>query len=183
MKTYFWVACSVLVSVALIAIFVTPSIHGQGGVGVMNAAGGSLPWASASALTAATNTSLLVEKGPRWSVIGNPGTAGTLATATKAAGGAGVRHVADCVTFSAGSTTAPALSFMFVHLRDGASGAGTILNAWIAVTPATTGEDVPPHSICGLGFVGSANTAMTIEFSTAVANLVQAVSLTGYDVN
>ena len=45
----------------------------------------------------------------------------TQASASIAAGGAGIRHIAHMVCFSGGSTTAPALTNLQVNLRDGAT--------------------------------------------------------------
>jgi len=71
-----------------------------------------------------------------------------------------------------------------VNARDGATGAGTALWTWIVEIPATANaQEVQPHSICGLGLVGTANTAMTVEFSALLANLVEIVSMSGYNVN
>lgn len=120
--------------------------------------------------------------GPRWSVTSAPAVS-TVASASKAAGGAGVKHVADCISFSAGATSAPALTKLQVNLRDGATGAGTIVLQKIVVIPAATGQSVAAHSVCGLNIVGTANTAMTLEFSALLTNLFEEVSLTGYDVN
>ncbi len=137
---------------------------------------------SASNLTAGLNSgALLTEKGPRWQVISNPA-AGAQATAAKAAGGGVVRHVADCVSFSAGSTAAPALTALTVNLRDGASGAGTVIWSEQVVISASTGQNVAPFSVCGLNLIGSTNTAMTLEFSASLANLIESVSVSGYDV-
>jgi len=108
--------------------------------------------------------------------------AGSQATAAAAAI-ANVRHVADCVNFSGGSTTAPALTALTVNLRDGASGAGTVIWSQQVVVSNATGQNVPPFGVCGLNLPGTANTAMTLEFSAALANLVESVALTYYDVN
>ncbi len=78
-----------------------------------------------------------------WIATSTP-TAGTQATASKAAGAAGVTHVVDCIAFSAGATTAPTLTKLNVNLRDGASGAGNILASWTVVIPASTGQVVAP---------------------------------------
>lgn len=139
--------------------------------------------ASASNKAAATsNASVQVEAGPRWRVTSTPAVS-TKASASKAAGGAGVRHICDCITFSAGSTTAPALTKLNVDLRDGATGAGTIIASYTVVIPAATGQNVAPHSICGLNLVGSDNTAMTLEFSALLTNLFQDLTISGYSVN
>lgn len=116
----------------------------------------------------------------RWSVTSNPA-AGSQATASRAAA-VGRRHVADCVSFSAASTTAPQLTALTVNLRDGATGAGTVLWTVQVVAPAVTGQNVAPFVFCGLDLPGSVNTAMTLEFSAALANLIQSVTLAGYDV-
>lgn len=137
---------------------------------------------SASSLTSSSaNGAAITEKGPRWSVSSSPA-AGSQATASKAAGGAGVRHVADCISFSASAATAPVATALSVNLRDGATGAGTVIWTYTTAAAASTGELVLPHSICGLAVVGTANTAMTVEFSAGLANLVEAVNITGYDV-
>lgn len=138
---------------------------------------------SATSLSAAINNgSDLFEKGPRWSVFSNPA-AGSQGTASKAAGGAGVRHVVDCVSFSAASVVAPALTALTVNLRDGATGAGTVLWTQQLAISATTGQNVTPFSVCGLALLGTANTAMTLEFSASLASLSEAVSISGFDVN
>ena len=128
----------------------------------------------------ANGASLSVAPG-NWSAVSNPA-AGTQGSASRAAGAAGVRHVANCISFSAGSIVAPALTALTVNLRDGASGVGTIIWTHEVIIPATTGEDTPPVNLCGLNIVGTAATAMTLEWSAALANLSEAVSLSGYDV-
>ena len=121
------------------------------------------------------------EKSGRWSVVSNPA-AGTQASASQSAGATGVRHVVDCVGFSAAATTAPTLTALTVNLRDGASGAGTVKWTYQVAIPATTGQSVAPYSVCGLAIYGSTATAMTLEFSAGLSNLIQSVSLSGYDV-
>lgn len=138
---------------------------------------------SAASLTSATaNGATLTEKSMRWPVVSNPA-AGSQATASKAAGGAGVRHVADCVSFASSSVVAPALTALTVNLRDGATGAGTIIWTQTIAIGAATGQNTPPFSVCGLALIGTANTAMTLEFSAALASLSESVSISGYDVN
>lgn len=132
--------------------------------------------------SALSSGALLQEKGARWSVVSTPA-AGTQASASKAAGAAGVSHVVDCIGFSASDVVVPVLTALTVDLRDGASGAGTIIWQYSFAATAVLGEILPPHSICGLNIKGTAATAMTIEFSAALANLSENVNLTGYDVN
>lgn len=122
----------------------------------------------------------LTEKSARWSVIHNPA-ASSQATASIAAEAA-VRHVADCVSFSAGSTTAPALTALTIVLRDGATGAGTIVWTHQVVISAATGQNVVPYGLCGLSLTGTTNTAMTLEFSALLTNLIESVSVSGYNV-
>jgi hypothetical protein len=117
---------------------------------------------------------------PSWSAVSAPAVS-TLASASRAAGGVGVRHIAQCVHFSAAATTAPVLTRLTVILRDGATGAGAILWQATVAVPAATGQSIQPHSICGLNVPGSMNTAMTLEFSALLTNLFENVALTGYD--
>lgn len=137
--------------------------------------------ATAPNLTSALNLGpALSEKGARWSQVSTPA-AGSQGTASKAAGAAGVRHVADCVTWSAGSIAAPAATQLVINLRDGASGAGTIL--WqTTLTTTTTAGAAGNGFLCGLNLIGSSATAMTLEFSALLANESESVTLTGYDV-
>jgi hypothetical protein len=90
--------------------------------------------------------------------------------------------VADCISFSAGSTTAPALTALTVNLRDGATGAGTIIWTHEVIVANATGQNVPPFSTCGLMLPGTTNTAMTLEFSALLTNLIQAVSISGLNI-
>lgn len=105
----------------------------------------------------------------------------TKATTTKAAGGAGVRHVCTGIvgSFAAG-TSAPTAINLLVLLRDGSTGAGTVLWAATLSLPATAGQNAPVVVATGLNIRGSANTAMTLEFSVAGgANTFQCVGLQG----
>lgn len=110
-----------------------------------------------------------------WSIVSFPA-ANTQATATIAAGGAGVRHVARSIHFSlaAGATAAAALN---VFVRDGATGVGTVIWAGVIAAPVGDAREIslPVH------LLGTANTAMTIEFAAAAgATTVEACTLTGY---
>lgn len=137
--------------------------------------------------TAVTTTSrnatgvAVAEKSSRWAIYHNPA-AGSQATISIAAEAA-VRHVADCISFSAAATTNPSATALTINLRDGATGAGTIIQSWQVVVTAATGTLVQPFGLCGLNTPGTTNTAMTLEFSASLANLIQSVSLTGYNVN
>jgi hypothetical protein len=136
--------------------------------------------AGSTASQSANGATLVVGPG-NWTQISNPAT-GTQASASRPASTVTLRHVANCITFSAGSTTAPALTALTINLRDGATGAGTILRTWQIVISASTGQNTPPEEVCGLNIVGSPQTAMTLEWSAGLANLIESVSLSGYDV-
>jgi hypothetical protein len=137
---------------------------------------------TAQTTTAANSIgTVLVEKGSRWSVIHNPAAASQASASI--ASEASVRHVVDCVSFSAVATTAPALTALTINVRDGASGAGTIIWTYQVVIPAATGQSVAPHSVCGLNLVGTTATAMTLEFSAGLTSLVESVSISGFNVN
>lgn len=114
-----------------------------------------------------------------WSINNTPNSA-TQATITRAAGGAGVRHVCTSIsaTLACGSTAQA--SVVVLNLRDGATGAGTILWSKQVILPANGLWEV---SLGGLNIVGSAATAMTLEFGAAGATgTFESVSLTGHDV-
>lgn len=125
----------------------------------------------------------ITEKGTRWALNNTPAAAAQ-ATTSKAAV-AGVRHVADCVSFAAAATAAvTAGTGIAVNLRDGATGAGTVL--WTMtlnpVSAAAGGNaGVSPISVCGLALIGSPNTAMTLEYSAGVTGAIESVALSGYD--
>lgn len=141
---------------------------------------------SSANLTAATNTGdILTEKGGRWQ-INNSGTAasGVQGTISRAAGGGTVRHIIDCIGFAADSAAAVTAANVLLNVRDGATGAGTVIWQYALSMPTAAAlgiQEVPATNFCGLGIVGSANTAMTIEFSAAVAGSIQSVNATGYD--
>jgi hypothetical protein len=106
--------------------------------------------------------------------------AGVQATVTQAAGGAGVRNVVEafCAGFSA-TTALGSITTVTINLRDGASGAGTVLQTWQFSLPATT---QPPFTRCHdrLHIIGTANTPTTLEFAAGVTSLVEFVNLSGY---
>lgn len=113
-----------------------------------------------------------------WYVTHTPAAA-TQATISKAAGGAGVRHVATTIT-ACSAQAAAAQTPIAINLRDGATGAGTIIRSWKI---SSTVQDSKCVDLSGLAITGTANTAMTIEFAAAgVAGSEQTVSLTGFSV-
>lgn len=123
----------------------------------------------------------ITERGSRWSVIHNPA-AGSQATASIAAE-ALVRHVVDKVCFAAGSIAAPAATSLQVNIRDGATGAGSIIGVFEVAIPAAAGNNQPPFCTGELNLVGTTNTAMTAEFNAGLANLKESITIVGFNVN
>lgn len=121
--------------------------------------------------------SLAVALPGEWTVTHTPAS-NTQATASKAAGGAGVRHVCRSITaslYGTGGGVAP----LQLNLRDGATGAGTIKTSYYLGTTAANAVD--RLALSDLNIVGSANTAMTLEFAAAGgANTLETVSMSGY---
>lgn len=129
---------------------------------------------AAAAISATTQPFAKMVANPGEWTISNNGGAGNQSTASKAAGGAGVRHVLRSFIVSAIATV---LGTATINIRDGATGAGTVL--W------TFQMDVPANSsviaaLSGLSIFGTANTAMTIESAAGVANVTVAVNASGY---
>ena len=111
-----------------------------------------------------------------WSVL-NTQAGAVQATASKTAGAGTIRHVATGITACLADTTAVTTP-LTANLRDGATGAGTIIRSWLFTLVAGTALC---QNITGLNMVGSANTAMTIEFAAAgSATSAATVTLTGY---
>lgn len=110
-----------------------------------------------------------------WAINHAPAAA-TKPTITRAAGGANVRHTATSITVCAVGVAAQGpITF---NLRDGATGAGTVL--WTATVSAPIGQSVCV-SPAPVNIVGSRNTAMTLEAAAApAATNFATVSLTGY---
>lgn len=106
--------------------------------------------------------------------------ANTVATVSKAAAGAGVRNVCTGFTVAiASGAVAPTATQLTVALIDGAAGGATYIWRAVIALPAVAGATTAyVRSHCWLP--GSANTAMTLEFSGAGgANTYQSVSMDG----
>lgn len=111
-----------------------------------------------------------------WSVNNVPATAAQ-ATVTQAAAGASTKNVCTsfCASVACGAT---AQTPILAYIRDGATGAGTVLFAAALSAPANSTCVV---ALSGLSVVGSANTQMTVEFSAAgVAASQETISASGY---
>lgn len=114
----------------------------------------------------------------QWAQFANAGFA-IQASTTRAAGGAGVRHVCTSISTSFSTGANAQATALDINLRDGASGAGTVLWSKRVILPINGLWDV---NLTNLNIVGSPNTAMTLEFVAAgVAGSVESVALTGYD--
>ena len=137
---------------------------------------------SATNLSAADQSMALVTTGPGdWSINHTPA-ANTPATITRAAGAAGVRHVCTSITATLIGLAASAETTVLVNLRDGATGAGAILWSTRLLVAGTAGSETGV-SLSGLNIVGSAATAMTLEFAAAGgASTFETVAMTGHDV-
>lgn len=140
--------------------------------------------ASAANIAAQTGAGAQIVSGPGdWSIAHTPGAA-TQATITRAAV-ASTRHVCTSISATLSNPPASDAGNRMIQLRDGATGAGTILWAQTMRTGggATTFGNSIVINISGLNIVGSVNTAMTLEFDSAPsANCLEAVALTGHDV-
>lgn len=118
------------------------------------------------------------QRAESWSVV-HAAAANTQATASKAAGTAAQRHVCKGFMFTFASLGAPTPEQLDVVIRDGASGAGTIVWSGKISLPAVAGES-KWIGMSGLYLVGTAATAMTAEFSAGGgANDYQSVSIFG----
>ena len=111
-----------------------------------------------------------------WSIQHQPAAA-TAATISQAAQ-AGTRHIAKHLTVCVNGVAAqPSLVF---NLRDGATGAGTIL--WSARLSALAGDSNCQSA--DVEIIGTTNTAMTLESAAApAATNFATVTLNGFDTN
>lgn len=108
-----------------------------------------------------------------WLIQDMPGV-NTAAVATRAAA-VGAKHIAIGISCGV-NLFAALLTPLTVVIRDGVSGAGTILYRYRFTS-------VDPLNVSGINVVGSTNTAMTIEFLAAPgATNFCSVWLQGYDV-
>lgn len=137
-----------------------------------------------AALPLLADYGLVVRQAPSadgWGVTHAPA-ANTQAIASKAAGGAGVKHVCTGISITlANGAAAPTAALVTINLRDGATGAGSILATWTLAVKAVAGDVVSISLPIRSGLPGTANTAMTLETSAAPgANVSASVNLFGY---
>lgn len=112
-----------------------------------------------------------------WQVNNTPAAA-TQATALKAAGAAGVRHVCKRITASV-AAAGTASGVVTIVVRDGLTGAGAVL--WSAVIGCIIngGQAI---DLDNLDLVGTAATGMCVESTAAgAATSVISVTMQGYD--
>lgn len=137
--------------------------------------------ASAGNLTARSSVNAALTALPGQWTATNSAAVGAASSASRAAGGAGISHVCNAVSFGFSATTAlGAITTVTINLRDGATGAGAVLWSWQFTLPAAV---IPSFalSIPGLEFIGTAATAMTLEFAAAIGNLLTFANLSGFD--
>lgn len=118
----------------------------------------------------------LVRVGPdEWAVNHAP-VAATQATISRIAA-AGLRHFCRSVSIVISAVAAQAA--IVINLRDGATGAGTILKSWTVALPV---GGIAVINLSGLNIPGTANTAMTLETVGAPAGTnFASVTMDGYD--
>ena len=139
--------------------------------------------ASANALTQTTALGIPpVVAYATWACTSAPAAANQ-ATCSQAAGGGTVRHVVTAFQMCLFTATVAVIPVAQVAVvRDGATGAGTIFFNSVAGSGTAQGgqcQNSPP----GYTRIGTANTAMTVEFAAAPpANVLQTVNMSGYSV-
>lgn len=110
---------------------------------------------------------------PGGSVITSVSAISTIASVTQAAPTNGIKRVVTAFSFRVASAIQLASGTVGCFVIDGATGTTTYL--WreiIGIT--TTGAEMRMN---GLNLIGTANTALTIEFDKAVTNAYQSVNL------
>ena len=117
----------------------------------------------------------LVTQEHEWAVEHRPAAA-TQATISKAAD-AGGRHVCKSITVTLAAVGTASGAEVAV-LRDGATGAGTVLWSGVLSVPTNSSDNI---AIAGLNIIGTKGTAMTLEFVAAgAAATFESVALSGY---
>lgn len=104
----------------------------------------------------------------------NVSTVGAKATVTAPAGVNGEKYVLTAFSFRMATNTQLSAGTIGCNVIDGATGTAAFL--WQeAIAATTTGAECYRS---GLNIVGTANTALTIEFSAGVASATQSVNMT-----
>jgi hypothetical protein len=137
---------------------------------------------SAANLTAATTLgAVLSPPFATWSITHRP-VAATKATASKAAGAAGVRHVCTGFSFNLATVGTAQAAVLNCDIIDGATGGATRLASFsMGGIPVNSQHTI---IITGIMLIGTAATAMTIEFDAAgAAASFERVNLQGFSVS
>jgi hypothetical protein len=118
-----------------------------------------------------------------WTISSSPGI-GNAAVVTRAAGGAGVQHVADCIIattyYQPGNTTTAGPNNQVLLQDIPVSGSQTYLAVWNIATPNSL-YGMSSTSICGLNIVGSSDAQMKAFFTTSGTSIVESITLIGHD--
>lgn len=129
-----------------------------------------------------TNTTIPMAIQPlAWSAtaIGNSGVQASASQASQGATGFNVLTGYFCDVAVDG--TAPTAATGTVNIRNGSSGAGSVIFSHVISVTAVAGAVASPATQTGLNVVGSANTAMTAEFTAGMgAHTYESCNITGY---
>jgi hypothetical protein len=135
--------------------------------------------ASAANLAAQSGLGAALVAPPGMWVVSSAPAVNVQASAVRAAGGAGIRHVTwGTLATLVSDGTAPGATETALNLLDGVS----VLESIGAPVQAVAGYALPPIQQTGKNLPGSAATSMTLQFSGAAgAHTAQAANLSGYD--
>lgn len=125
-----------------------------------------------------TSCGVVTENGTRFVQSFTPA-ASSQATLTRTAG-SNNRIVVDKICFSAASTTAPALTQLNITVAGGVQ--GTVFNQVIAIS-AVTGQNIAPYCTPYLGIVSDYSEVITAQWSAALTNLFEAITMVSYSIN
>lgn len=110
-------------------------------------------------------------------VFSTPGAAAQ-ATASQAASGATQKWMCTSISATLATGATPQAAQLFLNLRNGASGAGSIIWSKAIILPANGVWEV---NLADLNIPGAYGAAMTLEFSAAgAAGTFESVAMTGY---
>lgn len=114
-------------------------------------------------------------------IAANAPAVGSQATTSLAAGTGTQRWVCQAISARIFSdNTGATAGNATLNLRDGASGAGTVLWSWIVFYGTTTNFQWFTLDLTDVHLIGSAATAMTLEFVAGAAHLQQVVNISGF---
>jgi hypothetical protein len=115
-----------------------------------------------------------------WVVFSAPGV-GSLASVTKPGGGAGVQHVADCVSASVTAFSGSGGGVSRAVLYDlPVTGGAHALAEWVLPVPAS-GSGGGSLNLCGVSIVGTFNGGMELTFDSFGPSVIETVDIIGHD--